>query len=222
MNQIEAQWWGRVEYSEAVDRQVRLRDQVIARGAGGYVVFVEHPPVVTCGRNHDPSPEEIHRIRAHGMDFQRSSRGGQLTYHGPGQLVMYPILHLGWLKMGVKEAVTSVTDSMINWLDERGIDCEWRDDAPGVWTRADSPRKLASVGMRITRQVTWHGGALNLTTDMSAFSVFQPCGFSGSVMTSVGEVEDQSIDSEEVARELCLSLGKVLNHSIALPEKWQP
>ena len=148
------------------------------------------------------------------MDFQKTSRGGQLTYHGPGQLVMYPILHLGWLNIGVKGVVTSVTDSMMAWLAQQGIPCQWRDDAPGVWTTSEPARKLASVGMRITRNVTWHGGALNLTTDLNAFSVFQPCGFSGSVMSSVEELTGQAFDLPVAAKGLCEHMSEILQHPV--------
>ena len=214
---LQVHWWGKLPYDQAVEEQEVLRDRVIAEGEGAHLIFVEHPSVVTCGRNYEVTDEEKLAIKKRGFDFQESSRGGKLTYHGPGQLVMYPIVHLGWLNVGVKGIVRAVIDSMGNWLTTQGIETSWRDDAPGLWTAGESPRKIASVGMRITRQVTWHGAALNLSTDLSSFTVFQPCGFSGSVMTSVQHELGRNPHFEKAARGVTDALASILELKVDIP-----
>ena len=214
---LQVHWWGQLPYDQAVEQQESLRDQVIAEGRGAHLIFVEHPSVVTCGRNYEATDEEKRVIKKRGFDFQESSRGGKLTYHGPGQLVMYPIVHMGWLRLGVNGMVRAVMDSMRNWLISQGIETSWHEDAPGLWTVGDSPRKIASVGMRITRQVTWHGAALNLSTDLSSFTVFQPCGFSGSVMTSIQRELGESPEFEKAAMGVTEALASFLELAVEAP-----
>jgi len=210
---LQMHWWGELDYASAVREQESLRDTVIEQGGGAHLVIVEHPQVVTCGRNYTVSDLEKKSILERGFGFEESSRGGKLTYHGPGQLVMYPIVHLAWARVGVKGIVRGVIDSMGRWLDGQGISTKWNDSAPGLWTDGSSPKKIASVGMRITRGVSWHGAALNLRTDLSAFSAFQPCGFSGSMMTSVlnelGESPTIQVAAEGIATEFASLLNLV-------------
>ena len=210
---LQMHWWGEMDYAIAVREQERLRDTVIEQGGGAHLVIVEHPHVVTCGRNYTVSAFERKSILERGFGFEESSRGGKLTYHGPGQLVVYPIVHLAWAKLGVKGIVRGVIGSMGQWLKGQGIPTTWNDSAPGLWTDGPSPKKIASVGMRITRGVSWHGAALNLKTDLSAFSAFQPCGFSGSMMTSVfneiGASPKIHVAAEGVATEFASLLNLV-------------
>jgi lipoyl(octanoyl) transferase len=140
--------------------------------------FLEHPPVFTLGmsakREHLLAPAEIPVVPI--------DRGGQVTYHGPGQLVIYPLIDLRRLDMGVRELVTALEQAVIDYAAELGIRAECRRDAPGVYVGA---AKLASIGLRIRRGASYHGLALNVCMDLEPFSRINPCGFPGLQMTEL-------------------------------------
>lgn len=202
MSAIQCQWWGEVPYADAVARQETLRDRVLDGEEPGFLVFVEHPAVITAGRHMPTTPEQKEFFAHHGVDLQPSSRGGKLTYHGPGQLVIYPIVHLPSLRLGVRDCVAALSGGLMDWLKGYGVESEWREDAPGVWIEGAESKKLASVGLRITRGVTLHGAAINLSTQMSHFELFEPCGFQGSIMTNLERVLGKSVPLLEAANEL--------------------
>jgi lipoyl(octanoyl) transferase len=154
--------------------------------------FLEHPPVFTLGTNasmqHVLAPGEIPLIQI--------DRGGQVTYHGPGQLVVYPLLDLGRLRLNVRELVVGLERAVIETVAGWGVDAEGRRDAPGVYVAG---RKLASLGLRIRRQCCYHGLALNVDMDLTPFGRINPCGYQGlevtclrdlGVAASVAEVAD--------------------------------
>jgi len=165
--------------------------------------FAEHPPVYTLGlnasREHLLDPGEIPVVQV--------DRGGQVTYHGPGQLMIYPLLDLKRAGLGVRDLVTALERCVINLLDELGFDSMARKDAPGVYVDA---RKIASVGLRIRRGSSYHGMALNIAVDLEPFSRINPCGFHDLEVTdlrTLGVTQDRQSIQDAVERHLRRQLG---------------
>lgn len=181
---VERVHWGRIAYREAFERQ-KARWQGVVDGIAAEAVFtLEHDPVVTFGRRgreHDLRvPREA--LAACGVDVVESDRGGELTYHGPGQLVIYPILAVRRRGIHVGELVRGLAACVADELAALGIVAEYDTDAPGLWVDG---AKIAAVGMRISRGVSMHGTALNLETDLDAFRLIVPCGMPDARATSV-------------------------------------
>ena len=172
---------GTVPYQEALDWQRRLADDRIAgRLDHDVLLLLEHPPVVTLGRN----SRAAHVLRPAGVDVFEVERGGDVTYHGPGQLVGYPILDLGGYKKDLHWYLRTLEQALIEALGALAIPAERNPGYTGVWT-AGGGRKIASIGIHVKQWVTWHGFALNVTTDVADFERIVPCGIPGVVMTSV-------------------------------------
>lgn len=170
---------GVMEYGECLRLQYALRDQR-QRGEGEDVLLlVEHPPVATLGRRGSPSEVFDPTLPVHVIE-----RGGKATYHGPGQLVLYPIVHLGEGNRDVRAWVQHLEGLLIRLLGEFGIAAHVKPDHPGVWTTA-TDRKVASIGIAIQHWVSFHGVALNVTLDPREFERIDPCGLGAAVMTSM-------------------------------------
>jgi lipoyl(octanoyl) transferase len=175
---------GVVPYAEALERQRALAH---ARLEGGLphdlLLLLEHPPVITLGRN----SRETHLLRREGIDVFEVERGGDVTYHGPGQLVGYPILDLTGYRQDLHWYLRTLEQALIEGLAERGISATRNPGHTGVWTRGGDGgnRKIASIGIHVKQWVTWHGFALNVTTDLAQFDRIVACGIPGVEMTSV-------------------------------------
>jgi len=170
---------GRVPYGEALDWQRRLAlDRIAGREPQDVLLLLEHPPVVTLGRG----SQARHLLRRDGIEVFEVERGGDVTYHGPGQLVGYPILDLSQHRRDLHWYLRTLEQVLIDALGALHIPGERRPGYTGVWTRQ---RKIASIGVHVKQWVTWHGFALNVSTDLSAFARIVPCGIPGVVMTSV-------------------------------------
>ncbi|HKW40270.1 MAG TPA: lipoyl(octanoyl) transferase LipB [Gemmatimonadales bacterium] len=170
---------GVVPYRDALEWQRTLaRERMAGRREHDVLLLLEHPPVVTLGRtargNHVLSPQ--------GMEVVEIERGGDVTFHGPGQLVGYPIFDLTAHKPDLHWYLRTLEAALIVALAELGIAAERNPGYTGVWTRG---RKIASIGVHVKQWVTWHGFALNVTTDLSQFERIVPCGIPGVEMTSV-------------------------------------
>ena len=178
---------GRVSYGEALELQRRLAEERIAGSIPDTLLLLEHAPVVTLGRGWRGSslPVEPDALRRRGIEVHEIERGGDVTYHGPGQLVGYPILDLQRHKPDLHWYLRQLEEVLIAALGDLGIPAERNPGFTGVWTRG---RKIASIGIHVRQWVTWHGFALNVTTDLSAFDLIVPCGIPNVVMTSV-EIE---------------------------------
>src|SRR3989442_9085855 len=170
---------GRVRYGEALEWQRRLAQARIAgRQPHDLLLLLEHPPVVTLGRN----SHHAHLLRTDGIEVFEVERGGDVTYHGLGQLVGYPILDLMQHRPDLHWYLRTLEQALIDALAELGIPAERDPGYTGVWTRR---RKIASIGIHVKQWVTWHGFALNITTDLAHFDRIVPCGIQGVQMTSV-------------------------------------
>ena len=185
---------GRVPYDVALAWQEALVARRLDGGPDALLVL-EHPPVYTLGRGADA---RFLGVAADGdVPVVRVGRGGQVTYHGPGQLVGYPILGLRDLRPDVRWYVRGLEEVLIDALADLGIAAVRRPGLTGVWV---GPRKIGSIGVAIRRWVTWHGFALNVAPDVSGFAAITPCGIDGVVMTSVareGGPSDVETRSEE-------------------------
>jgi lipoyl(octanoyl) transferase len=170
-------WLGRVDYAPTIEAMQRFTD---ARDAStpDEIWLLEHPPVFTLGM----AADRAHVLAADDIPVVQTDRGGQVTYHGPGQLVLYPLLDLRRLNVGVRVLVMMLEQSVIELLRPHGVVAEGRRDAPGVYVQG---RKLASIGMRIRRGCSYHGLALNVEMDLSPFARINPCGMAGLEVTQL-------------------------------------
>ncbi len=185
---------GTMAYADALELQrAAARARITGAIAEDLLLLVEHEPVVTMGRtakqqNLTASPEVL---AARGVALFEVERGGDITYHGPGQLVGYPIVDLKRHKQDLHWYLRQVEEALIRALDVHGIAGERSAGYTGVWTRGRAggadhpPRKIASIGVHARDWVTWHGFALNVTTELSYFDLIVPCGISGVDMTSM-------------------------------------
>ena len=181
---LEVRDLGVVPYGEALERQRALADERIQGRIPDTLLLLEHPPVVTLGRGTKDSslPLDAEALRRRGVEVFEVERGGDVTYHGPGQLVGYPIIDLQQHKPDLHWYLRRLEDVIIESLASFGIAAGRREKYTGVWTRG---RKIASIGIHVRQWVTWHGFALNVTTDLSPFSLLVPCGIPDVEMTSI-------------------------------------
>lgn len=202
---------GSMEYGKAWEYQeVRFDALVKYKQKGGtgqrpeqYLLFCEHPHVYTLGKSGDEhnlliQKDFLEKIEA---TYFKTNRGGDITYHGPGQIVGYPIVDLEYLEMGLKQYIACLEDSIIELLREYGIDSSQMDGATGVWLDADHPvkaRKICAIGVRSGRYVTMHGFALNVNTNLDYFSYINPCGFETKGVTSMEKECGSAMDMEKV------------------------
>jgi lipoyl(octanoyl) transferase len=172
---------GVVPYADALEWQRALAQaRIDGRLPHDVLLLLEHPAVVTLGRNSHPD----HLISRDGVEVFEIERGGDVTFHGPGQLVGYPIIDLSHHKPDLHWYLRTLEQALIDALAELGIAAERNPGYTGVWTR-ERGRKIASIGIHVKQWVTWHGFALNVTTDLSQFERIVPCGIPGVEMTSV-------------------------------------
>jgi len=196
---------GTLAYGAALERQRSLaEDRIAGRLTDDLLLLVEHPPVVTLGRGARDSslPIAPELLRRRGIDVFEIERGGDVTYHGPGQLVGYPIFDLSQHRRDLHWFLRQIEAALILALGRFGIPGERREDYTGVWT-GGLARKIASIGIHVRQWVTWHGFALNVTTDLTPFSLIVPCGIPDVVMTSVAkELEARGHGGTEARRDL--------------------
>ena len=191
---MEYQDWGLMHYAEAWDRQKTLFNQRLeAKQQAGnplpdLLCCVEHHPVLTLGKsgkleNLLVSPE---LLQTRGVEFFPIDRGGDITFHGPGQIVMYPIFDLEHYRIGLKEYIWRLEEAVIRTLAAYRIQGERLPGATGVWIDpyGARPRKICAIGVKASRYVTMHGLALNVNTDLSYFGLINPCGFTDKGVTS--------------------------------------
>jgi lipoyl(octanoyl) transferase len=194
---------GRVEYVETARLQRSLRAAREAGDLQDVLLLLEHDPVITCGTRTEP--EDVAFARTTDVPVVPVERGGKATYHGPGQVVAYPIFDVQLADGDVKLLVWRLEEAIIESLRAHGLETARRSGLPGVWIEPDTnPRKVASVGLRLTRGVTFHGIAINVACDLTPFDWFTPCGIPGAVMTSLarelGREDAPAAELDELVR----------------------
>lgn len=180
------------------------------RPGRNFLYFCEHAPVLTLGKSGKESnlliPEAL--LKARGVEFYHTNRGGDITYHGPGQITGYPVFDLEDWQLGLRQYINTLEEIIIRFLSLYGIKGERLEGATGVWIEPDVPgraRKICAIGVKSSRYVTMHGFALNINTDLSYFSLIHPCGFTDKGVTSLAWEKGEPQDFE-CAKERLLQL----------------
>lgn len=207
---IEARWLGRIGYEKAHALQKELLEKRIAKEIGDTLLLLEHDPVITLGRG---AKTENILVRPEGVDIVETGRGGDVTYHGPGQLVAYPIFDLKPDRCDVRKYVRDLGEIMIRLAHDHDIDAEFMTDQKhiGVWARGS---KLGAIGVRISRWCTMHGFAINVTTDLSHFSWIVPCGITDRGVTSFERLGIRT-SVLDTAKRACTHFARVFEADIA-------
>lgn len=203
---------GSIDYKEAWDYQETLFNEVLKGKRNGdapvsYLLFCEHPHVYTLGKSGQQNnllidPDFLRKINA---TYYKINRGGDITYHGPGQIVGYPILDLEQFDVQVKKYIHLLEDAIIATLKEYGIQGNRLENATGVWLDTDQPektRKICAIGVRASHFVTMHGFAFNVNTDLNYFNYINPCGFQDKGVTSMQKELGRSVDTQAVKQSL--------------------
>lgn len=186
---IDATWLGRVDYREALALQKRFAGERADGRIGDRLLLLEHPAVLTLGRTADPAHirADPAALATRGIDVVRVERGGEVTYHGPGQLVAYPIIALSERGLLVRPLVRALEAALVATCAAHGVAAARRDGFPGCWCDPDGqvPRKIGALGLRIERGVSYHGIALNVSVDLADLDLIDPCGMPGVASTSI-------------------------------------
>lgn len=201
---------GLIGYAEAYALQKRVE---VARKAGAIedvLLLCEHPHVITLGRSgkREHLLASDHVLRQKGVEYYETSRGGDITYHGPGQIVGYPILNLGAIRRDVMWYVRTLEEAMIRATAEFGIAAERVAGKTGIWVKSGgSEEKLGAIGVHISRWVTSHGLAYNVSTDLRYFDLIVPCGIADRKATSLEKLLGRQVDQKKVAPRIVKHLG---------------
>ncbi len=212
---------GIIDYQEAWSLQKMYFQQLLdykarksEQAPHQYLIFCEHPHVYTLGKNGSEQnlllPTE--QLRERGATFYQIERGGDITYHGPGQLVMYPILDLEQFGLGLRQYVWLLEESVISCLEDFGIQAKRMEGAPGLWLEQN--RKICALGIKASRQVTMHGLALNVNTDLRYFDWIHPCGFQDKGTTSMQKELGKALDMQAVRLRLKDHFLEKLLHAV--------
>ncbi|MGA9772520.1 MAG: lipoyl(octanoyl) transferase LipB [Blastocatellia bacterium] len=213
MRICEARWLERVSYTDGLRMQEKAVEQ-IKQGDGAEQLFLlEHPHVFTLGRGADASnilasPEQL---QSHSIEVHETGRGGDVTYHGPGQLVGYPIINLKPDRCDVHRYVRDIEEVLIRTIAEFGVTGNRIKGLTGVWVGNE---KVAAIGVRIARWITSHGFALNVSTDLSYFQMIVPCGITDKGVTSLSRLLGRQIEMKEVAQVAAHHFGEVFDRNI--------
>ena len=228
---LEARWLGRVDYASGHDLQKRL----VAERADGRIpdqlLLLEHPAVLTLGRHSDPAhilatPDVLAQ---RGIDVHRVERGGEVTYHGPGQLVAYPIIALSERGLLLRPLVRALEAALVETCASFGVVAARRDGHPGCWCDPDgpSPRKIGALGLRIERGVSYHGIALNVSVTLADFALIDPCGMPEVISTSIDAERlgpdvplpaPSTISVERAARVFAPAFAEAIGATLTWPE----
>jgi lipoyl(octanoyl) transferase len=191
-------------FQSIIDVKIDNRRNDLKNATSNYFLFVEHPHVYTLGKSGDMSNLLLNeeQLKAKGATFYKINRGGDITYHGPGQLVGYPILDLDNFFTDIHKYLRFLEEVIIKTLAEYGIKSERSEGETGVWLDVGTPfaRKICALGVRTSRWVTMHGFALNVNTDMRYYNYINPCGFASSAVTSIQQELGKEISMDEVKK----------------------
>jgi lipoyl(octanoyl) transferase len=204
---------GLIGYAEAYALQKRVEAARKLGAMEDVLLLCAHPPVITLGRSgkRENLLASEHVLRQKGVEFHTTDRGGDITYHGPGQVVGYPILNLGAIRRDVAWYVRMLEEAMIRATAEFGIIAERVSRKTGIWVRAgNTEEKLAAIGVHLSRWVTSHGWAYNVSTDLRNFDLIVPCGIADRKATSLEKLLGRKVEEKEVAPRIAKHLGEVL------------
>ncbi len=219
---------GQMDYLKAWDYQEELFQEVLQskqanadipkeqkKLSDNYLLFCEHPHVYTLGKSGKEQNMLLDLIQLQAKDatFYKINRGGDITYHGPGQIVGYPILNLETYDMGIKKYIETLEQAIINCIADYGLKGTRLDGATGVWLDINTPqaRKICAIGVRVSRWVSMHGFAFNVNTDLKYFDYINPCGFTDKGVTSLQKELGKPIDIEEVKKNLKNHIAKLFD-----------
>ena len=193
----------RKNYQDTLKIQESLREQVLSNPSHEYLILVEHEHVYTLGKNANSS-----NILNKACDIIQTDRGGDVTYHGPGQLVAYPIINLKKRKIGVKSYVKMIEQLISNTLMYYGLETNVPIKETGIWVK---DKKIASIGIHVSRGVTMHGLAININTDLSYFDNIISCGIEGVKMTTIDKELGKKIAMNDIKKQLISNFNKIFN-----------
>jgi len=218
-NQVGWMYHENLDYSAGLSLQEELHAAVVSRfndNTTGYLLLCQHNPVITVGRfgKQDNILLSCEDLEKKMIKIYRTDRGGDVTFHAPGQLVVYPIINLKGFKLGVKSYVRQLEETVIGVLKHFGIEGERIEGYPGVWL---GKKKIASIGVHVKSHVTAHGFALNVNTDLSYFSFIVPCGIKNIQVTSIERVLGKEIPVQKVVSIVLEVFAKVFNAKIIHP-----
>ncbi|MBK8807707.1 MAG: lipoyl(octanoyl) transferase LipB [Bacteroidales bacterium] len=211
---------GVIDYGKAFDYQHTIFEKVINEKIGKttnseeQIIFCEHTPVFTLGKSGKADNLLVNEawLKMSGVEFYKTDRGGDITYHGPGQIVGYIIIDLEKYSIGIKEFISKIETAIIKTLSEYNIKAEILAGATGVWIDTkENARKICAIGVKASRYVTMHGFALNIATDLDYFSKIVPCGIPNKRVTSVENELNGKVSIEEIKMKLRQELAGVFN-----------
>ena len=234
MHEVEFRDIGTVEYNEAWQYQENLFNEIIEikkqnndlpldhqLTTPNYLLFCEHPHVFTLGKSGEEENllVDMLQLSAKQASFVKTNRGGDITYHGPGQIVGYPILNLSYFVKGAREYIDKLEEAIIQTLKVYNIQSERLEGATGVWLDTNvkgRTRKICAIGVRTSHWVSMHGFALNINTDLNYFNLINPCGFTDKTVTSLEKELGRKIPMEEVKQVLRDKIAEVFNFKLVV------
>ncbi|WP_372754276.1 lipoyl(octanoyl) transferase LipB [Labilibaculum sp.] len=224
---------GSIDYMKAWDYQEKLFTEVLSskqanadlpaeqkKLSNNYLLFCEHPHVYTLGKSGKEQNMllDLLQLQAKEATFHKINRGGDITYHGPGQIVGYPILNLETYDMGIKKYIENLEQAVINCIADYGIEGSRLEGATGVWLDVGKPsvRKICAIGVRVSRWVSMHGFAFNVNTDLKYFEYINPCGFVDKGVTSLKKELGKEPDIEDVKHNLRTHIAKLFDMTLEI------
>lgn len=214
--------WGLISYAEAWDKQKEYFEEIIKAKLNGqshanYLVLCEHPSVYTLGKSGHQNNMLLNesQLAKIGAELFRIDRGGDITYHGPGQVVCYPLIDLEYFHLGLKSYIHLLEQAVIKLCALYNIEATRLDGATGVWLDADTnrERKICAMGVRCSHFITMHGLALNVNTDLNYFNYINPCGFQDKGVTSLAKELGYELSEQKVANQLADLLISLLQET---------
>ncbi len=209
-------------FNQAIDTKLYNREHPQSlKDVNHYLLFVEHPHVYTLGKSGTPNNLLINEqfLKQINATFYKSNRGGDITYHGPGQIVGYPIFDLETMGLQIKSYIEKLEEAIIQTIAEYGITGTRLEGSTGVWLDANLPgktRKICAIGVKASRYVSMHGFALNVNTDLSYFNHINPCGFVDKGVTSLEKEIGKKVNMDEVQKILLQKLSEIFNLALKM------
>ncbi len=213
----EADWLGLTTYAEGLRLQERAVERLRAGEGDEQLLLLEHPHVFTLGRGADASNilADEHQLQSQAIEVYETGRGGDVTYHGPGQLVGYPIINLKPDRCDVHRYVRDIEEVLIRTVGDYGVRGGRINGLTGVWV---GDEKVAAIGVRIARWITSHGFALNVNTDLNYFGMIVPCGIRDKGVTSLARLTGRALDLREVAEAVTHHFAEVFDRDVVALE----